>query len=226
MFTHKGYKAAITIDLESEVICGKILEINDVITFEGKTVREAKQEFVKSVDIYLEFCRQEKIEPEKPFSGRLPFRTTSEIHRMIYRAATQAGKSINAWMEDALKESAHRASSRSPNEDGEPLSPSVQTLIEDRNGVAQLVNTVSPFLKTPDSVQLLSRLEKLVIGLDAVQPLLNPEEVNPLISTVEAIGRLLKIIPNAEIDPSDRPVHPEVKSSESDRTTTHVPTID
>ena len=221
MFTHKGYKAAITIDLETEVICGKILEINDVITFEGKTVKEAKQECVKSVDIYLEFCRQEKIEPEKPFSGRLPFRTTSENHRMIYRAATQAGKSINAWMEDALKESAHKASSRSPNEDAEPPSPSVQTLLEDRNGVAQLVNSVSPFLKTPDSVQLLSRLEKLVIGLDAVQPLLNPEEANPLISTVEAIGRLLKIIPHAEIDPSDRPVHPEV-----DRSIAHIRSVD
>lgn len=226
MFTHKGYKAAITIDSEAEVICGRILEINDVITFEGKTVKEAKQEFVKSVDIYLEFCRQEKIEPEKPFSGRLPFRTNPEVHRMIYRAAIQAEKSINSWMEDALKTTAQRASSQLPNEDSEPPSPSVQRLLEDPNGIAQLVIAVSPFLKTSDSVQLLSKLEKLVIGLDAVHLLLKPDEVNPLIRTVEAIGRLLEIIPNADIDSIDRPVHPEVKSSKGDRSTAQTRAVD
>jgi predicted HicB family RNase H-like nuclease len=43
-------------------------------------------------------------EPSKPFSGKLPFRTTVERHRQIYLAAKKANKSINSWMDDTLAE--------------------------------------------------------------------------------------------------------------------------
>jgi len=36
------------------------------------------------------------------YSGKLPYRTTPDIHRKIYLAATKAGKSINAWMDEVL----------------------------------------------------------------------------------------------------------------------------
>jgi predicted HicB family RNase H-like nuclease len=41
-------------------------------------------------------------EPDRPYSGKLPFRTTPERHRRIAQAARVAGKSINAWMDEAL----------------------------------------------------------------------------------------------------------------------------
>jgi predicted HicB family RNase H-like nuclease len=44
--------------------------------------------------------------PEKPFSGKLPFRTSTEHHRLIFLAASKAGKSMNAWMDEILVQEA------------------------------------------------------------------------------------------------------------------------
>ena len=102
MMTYKGYTASVEIDVEAGIIFGQVLDINDVITFKAKTVDEARQEFQISVDDYLAFCEELGEEPDKPFSGKLPFRTTPEHHRKIFIAAKKAGKNINAWMDEIL----------------------------------------------------------------------------------------------------------------------------
>ena len=76
MMTYKGYSANLEVDVEAGIIFGRVLDINDVVTFKGKTVEEARQEFHKSVDDYLAFCEDLGEEPDKPFSGKLPFHTT------------------------------------------------------------------------------------------------------------------------------------------------------
>ena len=109
MFTYKGYTGRIEVDIEAGVLCGRVLDIKDIITFKGKTVEEARQAFQDSVDDYLKFCKELGEDPDKPFSGKLPFRTTPEHHRKIFIAATKAGKSINSWMEDVLADAADNA---------------------------------------------------------------------------------------------------------------------
>ncbi len=99
---YKGYTAQIEIDETAGILFGKVLDIKDVITFQGITVAELEQEFHNSVDEYLEWCTELGQEPDKPFSGNLPFRTTPQRHHQIFLAAKKAGKSINAWMDDVL----------------------------------------------------------------------------------------------------------------------------
>lgn len=106
--TYKGYSAEIKVDLESGLLHGQVLGIKDVVAFEAETVKQARENFEKKVEEYLQFCRETGQEPNKPFSGKLPFRTTPEIHRAIYIAASKAGKSINSWMEEVLKDAAER----------------------------------------------------------------------------------------------------------------------
>ncbi|MGK7944193.1 MAG: type II toxin-antitoxin system HicB family antitoxin [Microcystaceae cyanobacterium] len=103
MLTYKGYTGQIEIDTEHKMLFGRVIDIKDVITFQGETVEEACQAFKDSIDDYLEFCEELGETPNKPFSGKLHFRTTPEIHRQITLAATKAGKSINRWMEDVLQ---------------------------------------------------------------------------------------------------------------------------
>lgn len=102
MMNYKGYAGQIEIDEDANVLFGRVLDIRDVITFKGETIAEAKQAFQESVDDYLEFCQEINQEPDKPFSGKLPFRTTPDHHRKLFIAATKAGKSINAWMDEVL----------------------------------------------------------------------------------------------------------------------------
>jgi predicted HicB family RNase H-like nuclease len=106
MFTYKGYTGHLEIDPDAGILFGRVLDIKDVITFQGETIEEARQAFEDSVDDYLEFCVELGQSPDKPFSGKLPFRTTPEIHRQITIAATTQGKSINSWMEDVLAQAA------------------------------------------------------------------------------------------------------------------------
>jgi predicted HicB family RNase H-like nuclease len=107
MLNYKGYTGQLEIDDEAGIIFGRVLDIRDVVTFKGETVAEAKQSFQDSVDDYLEFCQELGQEPDKPFSGKLPFRTTPEHHRKLFLAAAKAGKSINAWMDEVLVKAAN-----------------------------------------------------------------------------------------------------------------------
>lgn len=103
---YKGYTAHIEVDEQAELLFGTVLNTTDVITFQGATVPEVKQEFHNSVDDYLAWCEESGQDPQKPFSGKLPFRTTPEKHQQIYLAAKKANKSINAWMNEVLAEKA------------------------------------------------------------------------------------------------------------------------
>lgn len=55
---YKGYKASIEFDSQAEILFGRVIDMKDVITFEGTTVDEIRQAFHDSVDDYLEFCAQ------------------------------------------------------------------------------------------------------------------------------------------------------------------------
>ncbi len=104
--TYKNYTAEVEIDPDAKVLAGRVLYLRDVIVFEGETVEDAERQFQVSVDDYLAWCMERGKEPEKPFSGKLPFRTTPEHHRKIALAAAQTGKSINAWMDDVVTQAA------------------------------------------------------------------------------------------------------------------------
>ncbi|ACK67651.1 HicB family protein [Rippkaea orientalis PCC 8801] len=76
MLTYKGYTGNIEIDLDTGILFGRVLDIKDVITFQGQTVEEARQEFYNSIDDYLEFCEELGETPEQPLADQLTFQKT------------------------------------------------------------------------------------------------------------------------------------------------------
>ena len=66
MMTYKSYTASIELDVEAGILFGRVLDINDVVTFKGKTVEQAHKEFQNSVDDYLAFCGQLGEKADKP----------------------------------------------------------------------------------------------------------------------------------------------------------------
>jgi predicted HicB family RNase H-like nuclease len=103
MMEYKGYTGKIEIDDEAGILHGEVLNLRDVITFEGKTLEEIRQAFKDSIDDYLEFCATHGESPEKPFSGRLVIRISPELHRDIYVRSKIAEKSLNNWIREALE---------------------------------------------------------------------------------------------------------------------------
>jgi predicted HicB family RNase H-like nuclease len=102
---YKGYESVVEFDDEAEIFHGEIINIRDVITFQGSSVEELKQAFKDSVDDYLEFCQQRGEEPDKPFSGKFVVRINPQLHKVIAVRARQEGKSLNSWIEQQLSES-------------------------------------------------------------------------------------------------------------------------
>src|SRR5579859_7619513 len=98
VMTHRGYSGVATFDNEAGVFFGRVLNLRDVITFEGTTVEQLRRSFQESVDFYLDCCAADGVEPEKPYSGNILVRTRPAVHRALSTLAESRGKSLNVMV--------------------------------------------------------------------------------------------------------------------------------
>jgi predicted HicB family RNase H-like nuclease len=89
-------------DDERGLFHGEVSGIRDVVTFQGRSVKELHAAFENSVDDYLVFCKKRGEEPEKAYSGRFVIRLTARQHQKIAEAARKAGISLNRWIAERL----------------------------------------------------------------------------------------------------------------------------
>lgn len=104
MLRYKGYTGRVEFDDEAGLFHGEVIDLRDVVTFQGKSVEELETAFRESVDDYLEFCEERGEEPDKPFSGRLMLRLPPHLHREVYARARLEGKSLNQWIAEKLEQ--------------------------------------------------------------------------------------------------------------------------
>ena len=103
MMEYSGYIGKVEIDEEAGIFHGEVINVRDVITFEGVTVEELQQAFARPVDDYLAFCAQRGESPEKPFSGKFVVRLPVELHRKAYIQAKLEDKSLNGWVAEVMQ---------------------------------------------------------------------------------------------------------------------------
>jgi predicted HicB family RNase H-like nuclease len=101
---YKGYHGQVNYDEEAKLFHGEVVGLRDVITFQGKSVDELDQAFKASVDDYLDFCKELKRTPEKPFSGKLILRLPAEIHERAAFQAKCSGLSLNTWIKQGIEQ--------------------------------------------------------------------------------------------------------------------------
>ena len=104
---HGDYIARVDFDPEDDVFHGEVLNMRDVITFEGRAVDELRRAFADSVADYVAFCREHGKEPRKPFSGRFVVRLDPELHREAAEVAARQGRSLNTIAKEAIREYVH-----------------------------------------------------------------------------------------------------------------------
>ena len=100
---YKGYIARVEYDDEAQLFHGQVMNLRDVITFQGRSVTELRKALRGSVDDYVAFCAARGEEPEKPLSGKVLLRLTPEIHRAAMLAAAQRRRSLNAWASEVIE---------------------------------------------------------------------------------------------------------------------------
>ena len=104
MMNYKGYIGKVEYDDENHVFTGNIINVRTVITFQGRTVEEIEDEFRASIDDYIEWCKEDGVEPEKPYSGRFNVRFTPELHKQAAIGAKILGVSLNSFVEKCVKD--------------------------------------------------------------------------------------------------------------------------
>ena len=99
---YKGYQGRFDYDPEADIFDGQVMNLADIITFQGRSIDELKQALEDSVEDYLEFCAEKGKTPEKPYSGSFNVRIAPELHQRIAVNAAREGVSLNNWVAKTL----------------------------------------------------------------------------------------------------------------------------
>ena len=103
MLKYKGYIADVVHDDSVNVLHGYVINTNDKIVFEGSTLDELQTAFEESIDDYLAFCKEQGVDPDKPFSGTFNVRIDPDLHKEAVIAAAKKRVSLNKFVEAAIK---------------------------------------------------------------------------------------------------------------------------
>jgi predicted HicB family RNase H-like nuclease len=68
MIEYKGYIGIFEFDEEKNLFYGKVSHIEDLVTFQGKSVKEVKEAFEDAVSEYITWCKKYRTPPSKPRS--------------------------------------------------------------------------------------------------------------------------------------------------------------
>ncbi len=102
VMTVDGYNAKIEYDPDIDLFRGEILGLTGGADFYGKNPKELRSEFKKSLEVFLQVCKEKGIEPRRSFSGKFNLRISPELHERLAIAAQAEGKSINTLAQEAL----------------------------------------------------------------------------------------------------------------------------
>ena len=99
----EGFNAKIEYDEELDLFRGEILGLNGGADFYGKNPKELRTEFKKSLQVFLDVCKEKGIDPKRNFSGKFNLRISPKLHEQLALAAQAEGKSINMVAQEALQ---------------------------------------------------------------------------------------------------------------------------
>lgn len=99
---HKDYIGSVEFSAEDSILHGKIIGINDLVTYEASSVENLKKEFIDAVDEYLEDCKELGKEPNKFFKGVFNVRTSNNTHRNLAIIAEKKKMKLNELVNKAF----------------------------------------------------------------------------------------------------------------------------
>lgn len=100
--SYNGYYGSVEFSDEDDVFFGRIIGINDRITYEGDSVKALRSDFETAVEEYLETCSQLGKKPEKAYKGTFNVRIAPALHRQLAVFSATNGKTLNAAVEEAI----------------------------------------------------------------------------------------------------------------------------
>lgn len=104
---YKGFSGSYEISFEDKCLHGKILFINDLVTYEGTTTDELQEAFLSAVDRYLAHCKKTGQAANKPYSGTFNVRIGSDLHKKAAQTAFKQGLGLNEYVTKVIADAIH-----------------------------------------------------------------------------------------------------------------------
>ena len=102
LLKYKDYEGTAELDMTRGVCRGKILFINDLVTYEAAQPSELQKEFEAAVDDYVETCEDLGREPQKSLKGQFNVRIPQELHKAAVLRSVTDSVSLNDVVVRAL----------------------------------------------------------------------------------------------------------------------------
>ena len=99
---YKGYYGSVEYSLEDECFHGKIVDISDLVTFEGDSIVSLKKAFHEMVDDYIIDCEELGKTSLKKYEGSLNIVIPPELHKEAAITASKRGMSLNDFVKKAI----------------------------------------------------------------------------------------------------------------------------
>ena len=103
LLSYKGFYGSVNFSAADEVFYGKVEGVHDLVSFEGATVKELKQDFQKAVEDYILFCKKKGNPVQKSLMGSFNIRIKPDIHQRAAIVALQKNISLNQLVQQAIE---------------------------------------------------------------------------------------------------------------------------
>lgn len=100
---HKGFIGSVHFSPDDECFHGRIEGIDDLVSFEGRSVDELKKSFKEAVEDYLGLCRKLGKDLFRSYKGTFNVRVSPELHKRAVRKSINEGISLNRLVRRALE---------------------------------------------------------------------------------------------------------------------------
>lgn len=97
---------------EDNCLVGRVLNIHDIISFEGQSIKEAEKDFHNAIDQYVEDCWETGKEPDKPNGGKVTLHLPASAYQTVSLEAESSGKSISDLIVAAVEKTYTSTSKR------------------------------------------------------------------------------------------------------------------
>lgn len=83
ILNYKGYEGSTVLDVTRGVYRGKILLINDLVTYESDPIKGLRKGFEEAVEEYLQTCHELKRTPQAPLKGEFNVHVSPTMYKEL-----------------------------------------------------------------------------------------------------------------------------------------------
>lgn len=104
---YKDFIGSVEFSADDDCFFGKIVGIDDLVTFEGSTTKELRIAFYEAVDDYIKTCEAIGKSPTRIYKGSFNVRIRPELHRNAAKYAALHKQSLNTFISEAIETRLH-----------------------------------------------------------------------------------------------------------------------